>query len=70
VVGLEPTNSGVKVRCLTTWLHPIWIEFKYTNKILKFKDYIVKVVVSLRLEFLANYRAYFIWVIKKINLIY
>ena len=22
VVGLEPTNSGVKVRCLTTWLHP------------------------------------------------
>ena len=23
VVGLEPTNSGVKVRCLTTWLHPM-----------------------------------------------
>ena len=21
--GLEPTNNGVKVRCLTTWLHPI-----------------------------------------------
>ena len=22
VAGLEPTNDGVKVRCLTTWLHP------------------------------------------------
>jgi hypothetical protein len=22
VGGLEPTNGGVKVRCLTTWLHP------------------------------------------------
>ena len=22
VVGLEPTDGGVKVRCLTTWLHP------------------------------------------------
>ena len=23
VAGLEPTNDGVKVRCLTTWLYPI-----------------------------------------------
>ena len=23
VAGFEPTNSGVKVRCLTTWRHPI-----------------------------------------------
>ena len=22
MVGLEPTNAGVKVPCLTTWLHP------------------------------------------------
>lgn len=22
VVGIEPTHVGVKVRCLTTWLHP------------------------------------------------
>ena len=22
VVGLEPTNGGIKTRCLTTWLHP------------------------------------------------
>ena len=22
VAGLEPTNAGVKVPCLTTWLHP------------------------------------------------
>ena len=22
VEGLEPANGGVKVRCLTTWLHP------------------------------------------------
>lgn len=21
--GLEPSNDGVKIRCLTTWLHPI-----------------------------------------------
>lgn len=21
--GIEPTNDGVKVHCLTTWLHPI-----------------------------------------------
>jgi len=23
--GLEPANDGVKIRCLTTWLHPIII---------------------------------------------
>ena len=23
VVGFEPTDDGVKVHCLTTWLHPI-----------------------------------------------
>ena len=23
VAGLEPTNDGVKVRCLTAWLYPI-----------------------------------------------
>ena len=23
VAGLEPTNAGVKVPCLTAWLHPI-----------------------------------------------
>ena len=23
VVGFEPTNGGVKVRCLTTWRRPI-----------------------------------------------
>jgi hypothetical protein len=22
VAGFEPTNDGVKVRCLTAWLHP------------------------------------------------
>lgn len=22
MVGLEPTNDGVKVHCLSTWLHP------------------------------------------------
>ena len=22
MAGLEPTNDGVKVRCLTAWLHP------------------------------------------------
>ena len=27
MVGFEPTNDGVKVRCLTAWLHPN-IEFK------------------------------------------
>ena len=27
VAGLEPTNDGVKVRCLTTWLYP-----KISNK--------------------------------------
>ena len=26
VAGLEPTNDGVKVRCLTTWLYPIIIK--------------------------------------------
>ena len=23
VAGFEPTNAGVKVPCLTAWLHPI-----------------------------------------------
>ena len=22
VAGLEPTNAGIKIQCLTTWLHP------------------------------------------------
>ena len=27
MAGFEPTNDGVKVHCLTTWLHPnIWGE--------------------------------------------
>ena len=26
VVGFEPTNVGVKVLCLTTWLYPISVE--------------------------------------------
>ncbi len=26
MAGFEPTNDGVKVRCLTAWLHPIeWL---------------------------------------------
>ena len=29
MVGLEPTNDGVKVRCLTAWLHP------YEKKVVK-----------------------------------
>ena len=24
--GFEPTNGGVKVRCLTAWLHPSMVE--------------------------------------------
>ena len=30
VAGLEPTNDGVKVRCLTTWLYPIIKSVCYT----------------------------------------
>ena len=29
MVGLEPTNAGVKVPCLTAWLHPIIDAGKY-----------------------------------------
>ena len=25
VLGFEPRNAGIKTRCLTAWLHPIWI---------------------------------------------
>ena len=25
MAGFEPTNAGVKVQCLTTWLHPYFI---------------------------------------------
>ena len=28
MVGIEPTNDGVKVRCLTAWLHPS-VDFRY-----------------------------------------
>jgi len=32
--GIEPTNSGVKVRCLTTWLHPIdTYQLNYINRL-------------------------------------
>ena len=31
--GLEPTNNGVKIRCLTTWLHPIKPCILYTEDI-------------------------------------
>ena len=24
-VGIEPTNAGIKIRCLTTWLHPNYL---------------------------------------------
>ena len=27
VAGFEPTNDGVKVRCLTAWLHPNGLEY-------------------------------------------
>lgn len=37
VGGLEPTNGGVKVRCLTTWLHP---KIKaITNDVDSYKEY-------------------------------
>ena len=26
MAGLEPANEGVKVPCLTAWLHPYWEE--------------------------------------------
>ena len=32
VAGFEPTNDGVKVRCLTAWLYP--------NQIICFEPYI------------------------------
>ncbi len=31
--GLEPTNNGVKIRCLTTWLHPMKPCILYTEDI-------------------------------------
>ena len=39
MVGLEPTNSGVKVRCLTTWLHPKILIQNYTLTILNKSRY-------------------------------
>ena len=30
VAGIEPANGGIKIHCLTTWLHP-----KFSN-VLKF----------------------------------
>ena len=41
VAGLEPTNHGVKVRCLATWLYPIIKSVCYTLSV-SFK----KIVVS------------------------
>ena len=35
VAGLEPTNHGVKVRCLTTWLYPIIKSVYYTQHLIK-----------------------------------
>ncbi len=32
VVGIEPTHVGVKVRCLTTWLHPNIFKLRYYIK--------------------------------------
>ena len=29
VAGFEPTNDGVKVRCLTAWLYPIFCLYDY-----------------------------------------
>ena len=36
--GLEPTNNGVKIRCLTTWLHPIKPCILYTERYKKKKN--------------------------------
>ena len=30
VAGFEPTNDGVKVRCLTSWLYPIVMSLTQT----------------------------------------
>lgn len=39
--GFEPTNGGVKVRCLTTWRHPnnnMIVLITYVLSITLFKD--------------------------------
>ena len=34
VAGLEPTDDGVKVRCLTAWLYPIvYLLYYYQKKL-------------------------------------
>jgi hypothetical protein len=42
VDGLEPTNDGIKTRCLTTWLYP--------NSILTISNYTLTMVRKERLE--------------------
>ena len=46
VAGFEPTNDGIKNRCLTTWRHP-----KEYEDILQEKFYKVKVILKKYLAF-------------------
>ncbi|AGH45366.1 hypothetical protein C427_3257 [Paraglaciecola psychrophila 170] len=34
VAGLEPTNDGIKTRCLTTWLYPKGVDNYEANSLL------------------------------------
>ena len=42
VIGIEPMNSGVKVRCLTSWLHPNIFRHEFLRRRIKRGHIIVK----------------------------
>ena len=50
VDGLEPTNDGIKTRCLTTWLYPnglITKDIKYPKE--RYKTYLSQTVLVIGL---------------------
>ena len=52
VVGFEPTNHGIKTRCLTPWLHPKGPLIRFNSVILRSVLWTVKqTTIELRNNF-------------------
>ena len=55
VVGFEPTNHGIKTRCLTPWLHPKDPLIRFNSVILKLVLYTVKQVTAFKKQSPTDY---------------
>ena len=72
VVGIEPTHVGVKVRCLTTWLHPkvslfqkkleYYINIEKKSKLFCFLNLLV--IIAIQIALLYKFYRHMFWFLK------